>query len=70
MAGEVDYMLRVVVADMNAYDGFYKRLIAAAPLKNVTSHFAMERLKSTTMLPILARQTEDVPEHRAAGARG
>jgi Lrp/AsnC family transcriptional regulator len=70
MAGEVDYMLRVVVADMNAYDGFYKRLIAAAPLKNVTSHFAMERLKSTTMLPILASPTEDVLEHRAAVARG
>jgi hypothetical protein len=30
----------------------------------------MERLKSTTMLPILARPAEDVPEHLAAGARG
>ena len=48
MAGDVDYMLRVVVADMRAYDGFYKRLIAAAPLKNVTSRFAMERIKATT----------------------
>ncbi|TAD89094.1 MAG: Lrp/AsnC family transcriptional regulator, partial [Alphaproteobacteria bacterium] len=35
MAGDVDYMLRVVVADMAAYDGFYKRLIATMPLKNV-----------------------------------
>jgi Lrp/AsnC family transcriptional regulator len=52
MAGDVDYMLRVVVADMNAYDGFYKRLIAAVPLKNVTSRFAMEKIKSTTQLPI------------------
>ena len=52
MAGDVDYMLRVVVADMRAYDGFYKRLIAAAPLKNVTSRFAMERVKSTTVLPL------------------
>ena len=41
-------MLRVVVADMSAYDGFYKRLIGAFPLKNVTSRFAMERVKSTT----------------------
>ena len=40
--------LRVVVADMAAYDGFYKRLIGAFPLKNVTSRFAMERVKSTT----------------------
>src|SRR5689334_15693658 len=39
MAGDVDYMLRVVVADIHAYDAFYKRLIAAVPLKNVTSRF-------------------------------
>ena len=52
MAGDVDYMLRVVVADMAGYDAFYKRLIAAVPLKNVTSRFAMEKIKSTTALPI------------------
>ncbi len=52
MAGDVDYMLRVVVADMAAYDGFYRRLIAAVPLKNVTSRFAMERVKSTTAFRI------------------
>ena len=48
MAGDVDYMLRVVVPDMQAYDTFYKKLIAASPLKNVTSRFAMEKIKSTT----------------------
>jgi Lrp/AsnC family transcriptional regulator len=53
MAGDVDYMLRVVVADIAGYDAFYKRLIAAVPLKNVTSRFAMEKIKSTTSLPIL-----------------
>jgi Lrp/AsnC family transcriptional regulator len=52
MAGDVDYMLRVVVADIAGYDAFYKRLIASVPLKNVTSRFAMERIKSTTALPI------------------
>lgn len=52
MAGDVDYMLRVVVADMQSYDAFYKRLIAGAPLKNVTSRFAMEKIKSTTLLPV------------------
>ena len=52
MAGDVDYLLRVVVADMAAYDGFYKRLIATVPLKNVTSRFAREKIKSTTALPI------------------
>ncbi len=52
MAGDVDYMLRVVVPDIQGYDGFYKRLIAAVPLKNVTSRFAMEKVKSTTALPV------------------
>ena len=52
MAGDVDYMLRVVVPDIQGYDTFYKRLIAAVPLKNVTSRFAMEKIKSTTALPI------------------
>ena len=53
MAGDVDYMLRVVTTDIQSYDVFYKRLIATAPLKNVTSRFAMERIKSTTALPLL-----------------
>lgn len=48
MAGDVDYMLRVTLEDIAAYDAFYKRLIQAIPLKNVTSRFAMERVKSTT----------------------
>jgi Lrp/AsnC family transcriptional regulator, cysteine-sensing transcriptional activator len=52
MAGDVDYMLRVVVPDMAGYDAFYKKLIGTVPLKNVTSRFAMERIKQTTALPI------------------
>lgn len=52
MAGDVDYMLRVVVTDIQGYDTFYKKLIAAVPLKDVTSRFAMEKIKSTTALPI------------------
>jgi Lrp/AsnC family transcriptional regulator len=54
MAGDVDYMLRVVVADMQSYDVFYKKLIGAVPLKNVTSRFAMEKIKSITTLPVPA----------------
>jgi Lrp/AsnC family transcriptional regulator len=53
MAGDIDYMLRVVVADIPGYDAFYKRLIATVPLKNVTSRFAMENIKTTTALPIV-----------------
>jgi len=52
MAGDIDYMLRVVVADIPGYDAFYKRLIGTVPLKNVTSRFAMENIKATTALPI------------------
>ena len=52
MAGDVDYMLRVVTTDIASYDAFYQRLIAAVPLKNVTSRFAMERIKSTSALPV------------------
>ncbi|MDB5652443.1 MAG: Transcriptional regulator AsnC family [Tardiphaga sp.] len=54
MAGDVDYMLRVVVADMQSYDVFYRKLIAAVALKNVTSRFAMEKIKSVTALPVPA----------------
>ena len=53
LGGDVDYLLRVVVADMTAFDGFYRRLTAQVPsLRKVTSRFAMERVKSTTALPI------------------
>lgn len=52
MAGEMDYLLRVAVADMSAYDTLYKRLTDAVPIKNVTSHFAMERMKFTTAYPV------------------
>jgi Lrp/AsnC family transcriptional regulator len=51
-AEAVDYMLRVVIPDMQSYDVFYKKLIHAVPLKNVTSRFAMEKIKSITALPI------------------
>jgi Lrp/AsnC family transcriptional regulator len=53
MGGDVDYLLRVVVPDIAAYDAFYRRLVAAVPsLRNVTGRFAMERVKGTTALPI------------------
>jgi Lrp/AsnC family transcriptional regulator len=70
MAGDVDYLLRVVVPDMQAYDTFYKRLIAVAPLKNVTSRFAMERVKATTVLPIPGQNPSGSDAgHGARGAR-
>ena len=59
MAGEVDYMLLVAVPDMAEFDAFYKRLIEMVPLKNVTSRFAMERLKHTTAYPLPTRAFRD-----------
>lgn len=52
LSGETDYLLKVVVRDIAAYDAFYKRLIAAAPLTDVSSAFAMEQIKYTTALPV------------------
>ena len=52
MSGEVDYLLRVVVPDMAAYDRFYKKLISEVKLTDVSSSFAMEQIKYTTALPL------------------
>ncbi|MFG6460901.1 Lrp/AsnC family transcriptional regulator [Roseateles sp. DXS20W] len=52
MSGDVDYLLRVVVPDIAAYDKVYKRLIAGTQLHDVSSSFAMEELKLTTALPL------------------
>jgi len=52
MSGDIDYLMRVVVPDMNAYDTFYKNLIQKIKLSDVSSSFAMERLKYTTAIPL------------------
>ena len=52
MSGDVDYLLRVVVPDIAAYDAFYKRMIARIEIRDVSSAFAMEQIKYTTQLPL------------------
>ena len=52
MSGDIDYLLRIVVPDIAAYDDVYKRLIAGTHLYDVSSSFAMEQLKFTTALPL------------------
>ncbi|EEX37446.1 transcriptional regulator AsnC family [Vibrio metschnikovii CIP 69.14] len=53
MAGEYDYMMKVLVKDMKNFDQFYKKLVNSVDgLNNVTSTFAMESLKYTTALPL------------------
>lgn len=52
MSGEIDYLLRVVVPDVSAYDAVYKRLVSGIELSDVSSSFAMEQIKWTTALPL------------------
>ena len=52
MSGEIDYMLKVAIPDIPAFDRFYKRLIASVDMTDVSSSFAMEEIKNTTELPL------------------
>ncbi len=62
MSGQVDYLLRVVVPDIESYDRFYKQLIKRIALTDVSSSFAMEQIKYTTALPLdfVAKQLGDI----------
>lgn len=57
-SGDMDYMLRVVVPSIEAYDSFYKRLIDAVDLYDVSTVFVMEKMKQTTALPLHYLETE------------
>ncbi|MGB0495896.1 MAG: Lrp/AsnC family transcriptional regulator [Kangiellaceae bacterium] len=52
LSGNIDYLLRMVVPDMKAFDVCYKRLITKVDFSDISSSFAMEELKSTTQLPL------------------
>ena len=52
MSGEVDYLMRIVVPDIDGYDVVYKKLIAAIDFLDVSASFALETIKSTTALPL------------------
>lgn len=52
MAGDIDYLLKLRVADISDYDRIYQQLIRRVPdLADVTASFSMEELKATTALP-------------------
>lgn len=51
-SGELDYLLKVVVPNMDAYDQFYRRLIEYIDLYDVRSTFVMDQMKHTTALPL------------------
>ena len=67
MSGEVDYLMRVVVPDIAAYDVFYKKLISRIDITKVSSAFAMEQIKYTTALPLsfALPEQERAPKERA-----
>lgn len=52
LAGDIDYILKVVVTNARAYDTFYQALISEVKVHNVTALLSMEEIKSTTMLPL------------------
>jgi len=52
MAGDIDYLLKVVAGNMSEYDAIYKRLIQVADLSDVSASFSMECIKTTTQLPL------------------
>jgi len=52
MSGDTDYLLKIVAEDIDDYDRVYKKLISVAHLHDVSSSFAMERIKSSTALPL------------------
>lgn len=52
IAGDYDYMLKVVVEDMNAFDRVYQRLIEKVDLDTVTSYMTMEAIADARNLPI------------------
>jgi len=66
MSGDVDYLLRVVVPDIAAYDTFYKKLIARIEIRDVSSTFAMEQIKYTTELPLDYMTVDKEPHSSAA----
>ncbi|MGR3571245.1 Lrp/AsnC family transcriptional regulator [Brevirhabdus sp.] len=52
LAGEIDYILKVRVANARAYDAFYQALISEVRIFNVTALLSMEELKNSTELPM------------------
>jgi Lrp/AsnC family transcriptional regulator len=58
MSGDVDYLLRVVVRDIEGYDAVYRKLIRAVEVFDVSSRFVMEKIKYSTALPLLEGRSD------------
>lgn len=65
MSGQIDYLLKVVVPDIEAYDSFYKKLVSRIDIMDVSSAFAMEPIKNVTTLPLNYMQLEATAKQRS-----
>ena len=65
MSGQIDYLLKVVVPDIEAYDAFYKKLVSKIDIMDVSSAFAMETIKNETALPLGYMQLDPMAKQRA-----
>ena len=52
LSGDIDYLIRAIVPDMQSYDDLYKEMITKVDLYDVSSSFSMETIKYTTSLPL------------------
>ncbi|OBX17882.1 transcriptional regulator [Erythrobacter sp. QSSC1-22B] len=52
LAGDTDYLIKLMIRDVADYDRVYKKLIASVPIADVTASFAMETIKNQTALPV------------------
>ncbi len=52
LSGDVDYLLRVLVPDIDGFDAVYKRMIEMVNFSDVSSSFSMEEFKFTTAIPL------------------
>ena len=66
MSGQIDYLLKVVVPDIGAYDAFYKKLVSKIDIMDVSSAFAMETIKNETALPLNYMQLDPMAKQRAS----
>ncbi len=66
MSGQIDYLLKVVVPDIEAYDAFYKKLVSKMDITDVSSAFAMQVIKNETALPLSYMQLDPPAKQRAS----
>ena len=52
LAGDIDFLLRVVAIDVRHYDTIHRRLVSLMPMRRVSSYFELQQLKSETALPL------------------